>query len=961
MAQTLANTKFTFVTEDGFERMTHAVYEKKVKLRKLFGRQSTHPPGRRVVHFGFNIFSYSEAFLKEKHAIRKDVEEMERMYKQNPLRYFVPAEQTVVDFLNFTGRNTLKVLHAGVGSGKAQPLSTIIPTPYGDKRFGSLEIGDEVFAGDGSVCRVTGVFDRGVRPVYRVWFDKKEASTLACGEHLWKYMSRVNAYNKNGKTKKPRPGFGEWQVLSTEDIIAIQGNEFIRNNSGAGAMEGFIPASGPAEYPRQALPLHPYVLGAMLGDGCFRHAQITSDDPEIPLRMEQRLPEGCKLNKLKNKFAWSIVGTKKKMVRCVGGNLIPHAVNPFREIIAELGLDGTRSHTKFIPEKYMIGSIQQRLDLLHGLMDTDGCVPKASPASASFTSCSKRMASQLCRLVESLGGKCRMSGRVTHCQTGAVGYAYHVKVIMPVCPFHLTRKKNIWRKSKYTFDRILCNIIPEGDAHCMCITVDSVDHTYQTNHHIVTHNSVGGVVDWLLDIVPTEPDWCIFQLGVKRREQKTFAEGGVAVVSYQLKNLRNTLWPQVICRWCPLEYTQPYMTGKKNVCWGDNPKVEIAGTVIYFFVSSQKESVFTGQALDIVHWDEQHGESRFKNADDRVSRRDGRHVMTMTPHKLKDQPETGAGTWVDKIRLKQMTTSLDVRFFQMNKLKVLDWVVTKEEKAKAVEEHIDGPLRRHDKRALAEGRSKVFGEFHEASGLVLDNFEPDVHIIQPFDVPTWWTWYRFHDHGRKEPNACLLVAVDENDTPFVMKEFYKKDIEIKDAAAGIIAMSGNTVKEEFGRKVEQMTGRLVRYTRSDPRSLSKSLDNSARTIQDEYHLNGLSMMHGTGERPINLVPLLTALLQVDESQKHFETGALGAPSMYISSDCVETLKEATSWRMKTRRVAGAAGFRTEETPEAKNDHAMTCLLLLASDKPLWVPSRRKKYSEDEEPEPEDPVCSQTGY
>ena len=454
--------------------------------------------------------------------------------------------------------------------------------------------------------------------------------------------------------------------------------------------------------------------------------------------------------------------------------------------------------------------------------------------------------------------------------------------------------------------------------------------------------SVSGAVDWLLDIIPTEADWPLWEFGVVRRPQKSFDQGGIAVVTYQRQSHENVIWPQVIARWCPKALIADYLTGKKAISWRTNPHVEICDTPIFFLVSSQKDTVFTSQALDIVHWDEQHGESKFMNANDRVDRRDGRHIMTMTPHKVEGIAESGAGSFVDKIRKKELSTALDVRFFQMNKLKVLDWVVTQEDKKACVEEYIDGPTREKNLRKLAEGRSKVYGEFHEASGLVVDNYVPALHLVPPFKIPDHWTFYRYHDHGRKEPNACILVAVNEEDEPFIIDEHYGVDMEISENVTAIVEkLSGNSIKNTNGRKDEEFITHKIRYTLSDPRSLSKTLDNSENTIQQEYADNGLNLSLGTGQRPVKLVPLITAMFEIDQSKKHYYTKEYGRPGIYILTTCFNTIRELTNWRYKQKRIGGIGGT-VEEVPEPKGDHIMTCVGNLAADRPLWVPVDMRK-------------------
>ncbi|MEO6089922.1 MAG: helicase-related protein, partial [Umezawaea sp.] len=77
-----------------------------------------------------------------------------------------------------------RLLQGEVGSGKAQPLDSLVLTPTGFRRMGDLALGDEVVAADGEVTVVTGVFPQGERDVYRVVLSdgKTVESDL---DHLW--------------------------------------------------------------------------------------------------------------------------------------------------------------------------------------------------------------------------------------------------------------------------------------------------------------------------------------------------------------------------------------------------------------------------------------------------------------------------------------------------------------------------------------------------------------------------------------------------------------------------------------------------------------------------------------------------------------------------------------------------------------------------------------------------------
>jgi hypothetical protein len=347
-------------------------------------------------------------------------------------------------------------------------------------------------------------------------------------------------------------------------------------------------------------------------------------------------------------------------------------------------------------------------------------------------------------------------------------------------------------------------------------------------------------------------------------------------------------------------------------------------------------------ALDTIWWDEQSTEEKFNNANDRVIRRGGRHVCTMTPHHIDGRNDTGAGSYIDRIRKGELDVGLDVKFFQMSMDDVADWVVRADDKRRKKLAWIEDPIRTGNKKKLAEGRSIVYGEFHESSGLVLDDWDNRVHLIEPFEIPKNWTIYRYHDHGRKEPNAAILVAVNEQNDYFIIDEHYGRDKEISENAREIIEiMTGNTIeKNSFGTTVEIKSKYDVMRTVSDPRSLTKALDSARHTIQDEYMSNGLVLVHGCGQRPELLVPLVGELLRVDINRKHFVTKEMGAPRIYVFNNCQNFVREITGWRVKKTRVVGDGGIRNVEKPMQKDDHLMTCLMLLAADHPQYVPKKR---------------------
>jgi hypothetical protein len=477
-----------------------------------------------------------------------------------------------------------------------------------------------------------------------------------------------------------------------------------------------------------------------------------------------------------------------------------------------------------------------------------------------------------------------------------------------------------------------------------------------------TGKSVAATIDWLLDVCPCEPDWPIFKSGVKFRPYRgPWVNGGVAVVSYELKNHENTLWPQVIRRWVPLAGIQDIVTGKKTITFRNNPCVKIYDTPVFFVVSSQSDTAFVSAAWNLVQWDEQSTEDKFNNANARVRRRDGRHVCSLTPHSIEGRADTGAGSYLDRIRKGELDVGLDVEFFKMKMSDCHDWVYRETDKKNMIIEWESDPIKMNNRKKLAEGRAILYGEFHERSGLVFDDFDPAIHVIEPFEVPPNWSFYRYHDHGRKEPNACALVAVSPENDYFICGEYYESGKEISDNARGIIEeMTGNELVTIDGRMSESMKTRDIIRTVSDPRSVAKALDNSQLTIGEAYIQSGLYVFPGSAQHVANLIPLAAELLAVDMKRKHFITKELGAPRVYIFNTLRNFLREMGAYKMKVVREIVGNTIARKEVPVPKNDHLMTCLLLLGADRPMYIP-KEETLDNDEEEEYSESRCGITGY
>lgn len=369
-----------------------------------------------------------------------------------------------VDMDKMTGglqKGDMIVIAARPSMGKAQPLDAKVLTPAGFVEMRQIQVGSEVIGGDGRPHKVLAVYPQGMKKVFRVTMTDK-TSTRCCDEHLWFTQSRSERKRHiHGSVKNTK------QLIET---LTLEGGK--RRNH-------LIHCVHPIEFGRKtSLPLDPWLLGALLGDGTLGGGNILFSKPELDM-------QGMVIAKL------PVGDTAKKFtemdLRIKGGKT--------RRIINELGLR-CHSEGKFIPEQYLLASPLDRLELLRGLLDTDAHVGK-NCSHAAFSSSSKRLADDVCFLVRSLGGIASMNSKIPtytykgEKKTGLRNYRIHIWFEDPsICPVtsqkHLAKWNPIaWRHCH----RMIDSIEPDGEAECQCILIDSDDHLYVTDDFIVTHNT----------------------------------------------------------------------------------------------------------------------------------------------------------------------------------------------------------------------------------------------------------------------------------------------------------------------------------------------------------------------------------------------------------------------------------------------------------------------------------------
>jgi phosphate starvation-inducible PhoH-like protein len=388
---------------------------------------------------------------------------------------------------------TIEVAPLAYMRGRAQPHDAQVLTPSGFQDIGSLRVGDLVIGSNGLPTPVLGVYPQGAKDIYRVT-TQDGASTLCCGEHLWTVRTPEDKRDGTERTLETR--------------------EMVGNLRRGGIRRYELPLMEFAEMEPQEVPLAPYALGLLLGDGCTTTSttpSFTTADPELAVALEDAL-DGIEV-RYKDRYDYVLRHAN-------GGRGGLRVANPVTVALRELGLDGKRSGERFVPDVYLRNSAWVRLHVLQGLLDTDGgpVTQEGRTCRIQYCTTSPRLRDDVVFLVRSLGGVAyartrpaegRKPGRANGRDVPCRGDAHVVDIRLPdgLRPFRLERKA-----AKYDVTgggrpmRFIDSIEPAGQAETLCIQVAAADSLYVTDDFLVTHNTLNDAFIILDEAQNTSPE-----------------------------------------------------------------------------------------------------------------------------------------------------------------------------------------------------------------------------------------------------------------------------------------------------------------------------------------------------------------------------------------------------------------------------------------------------------------------
>lgn len=261
--------------------------------------------------------------------------------------------------------------------------------------------------------------------------------------------SKYNVTLSNGKVLEVN-GSDLWKVQFTQDIAKQRFREFTTEQLTEVSLyqqtvdfknwSVWLPLKEADNFPEQPVPIPPYILGVLLGDGCFTkksNLSFSNTEADIIEKVHSYL--------LSVGDNYRVVGIDTSFT---GSNL--------RNILKDIGLNGCLSDTKFIPECYKNNSHEVRLELLKGLMDTDGNVTNSS---YEYSTASAQLSEDIKWLVESLGGYVNTVKRPTHYTKGGIRFdcmdSYRMYIKAPIgVKFHASIKHETRYKTPKTNPRL---------------------------------------------------------------------------------------------------------------------------------------------------------------------------------------------------------------------------------------------------------------------------------------------------------------------------------------------------------------------------------------------------------------------------------------------------------------------------------------------------------------------------
>ena len=366
------------------------------------------------------------------------------------------------------------VVVASAGSGKALKNGSLVLTNEGYVEIEKLKIGDDIFGEDGKLHQVLGVFPQGKKEIYAITFSDNSV-VECCEDHIWCYQTA-----RERTTKKPFRNDTLKNIIKNEKLY--------QTNEGYKRWNIYIPMTEPINFTKKNLKIKPYLMGALLGDGSLicSKLQFSNIEEDVVERVKLEL-EDCSavLNKKNNCDYFIGVGH---------GHGYNNTSGLLTVFLKNYNLLDCKSETKFIPSEYKFSNIDDRLELLKGLIDTDGT---CAGSYYEYTTVSETLCDDVKFVAESLGFTAVKRTKepvyvykgIT--KKGKIAYTLRIKTNNKIPKIHYSQKREKqWRKGQTISRRTIRQIVKTNEySEMTCIMTSNPSGLFLTNNCIVTHNT----------------------------------------------------------------------------------------------------------------------------------------------------------------------------------------------------------------------------------------------------------------------------------------------------------------------------------------------------------------------------------------------------------------------------------------------------------------------------------------
>ena len=291
---------------------------------------------------------------------------------------------------------------------------------------------------------------------------------------------------------------------------------------------------------------------------------------------------------------------------------------------------------------------------------------------------------------------------------------------------------------------------------------------------------------------------------------------------------------------------------------------------IAFKSCDQGREKFQGTSLDFVWFDEEPPYDIYLECKMRVLDRKGEIFGTMTPLK--------GLTWVyEEIYLNKKQ---DPQIWTIN----MEW---------ADNPYLDKNEIEEMSRLLSEDEldSRRYGKFVGHGGMVYNEFDPAIHIIEPFEVPVDWYDNISIDPGLHNPLSAHWYAVDYDGNIYVIAEHYASNKTVEEHSICIKEICKKLKWKTFNGKISALI---------DSAANQKTLA-SSKSVAELFYEYGINVNTNVNKDLFSGISRVKSLLRSSD----------GVTKLFIFKNCVNLIREIKAY-----------WWGNDDAPIKKDDHAL---------------------------------------